>query len=57
MKNKNKKAHAPRNVGNRDLAVAMVEKRRSNAAVKHADRRTKRLRTRATALRAAVGEW
>lgn len=38
-------------------AQAMVEKRRSNAAGKHADKRTKRARTRGAAKARALKEW
>lgn len=38
-------------------AQAMVEKRRSNAAGKHADKRTKRVRTRSAAKARAMKEW
>lgn len=44
-------------VANRALAVAMVGKRTSNAAGKHADKRTKRARTRATQRARALKEW
>lgn len=44
-------------VGNLALAQAMVEKRRSNAAVKHLDKRTRRVRTRSAAKARAMGEW
>lgn len=36
---------------------ARQERRRSNAAGLHGDRRTKRLRTRSTQKRAALTEW
>lgn len=39
---------------NPDLARAMAEKRRSNAAGKHRDRRTKRVRSRAAKRAAAI---
>lgn len=39
------------------LAQAMVEKRRSNAAGKHSDKRTKRARTRSAAKARAMKEW
>lgn len=39
---------------NPDLARAMVEKRRSNAASKHQDKRSKRARTRAAEKERAV---
>jgi hypothetical protein len=41
------KRKTPLVVGNHELAVAMQEKRRSNAAGTHADRRTHRVRSRA----------
>lgn len=42
---------------NRALAIAMVGKRTSNAAGKHADKRTKRARTRSAQRARAMGEW
>jgi hypothetical protein len=42
--------------GNKPLMRAMQGKRLSNAAGKHADRRTRRVRTRAAAKRRAVQE-
>lgn len=44
-------------VGNRDLAVAMQEKRRSNAASTHQDRRTRKNRDRAAQRRNAIGDF
>jgi hypothetical protein len=41
---------------NEDLYRAMQEKRRSSAASPHADRRTRRQRTRADAKRRAIRE-
>lgn len=41
---------------NRALALAMVGKRSSNAAGKHADRRTRRVRTRAAQRARVIGE-
>lgn len=41
---------------NPDLARAMVEKRRSSAASKHQDKRTKRARTRAAQRGRAVDD-
>jgi hypothetical protein len=38
-------------------AQAMVEKRRSNAAGKHLDKRTRRARTRSAAKARAMKEW
>lgn len=43
-------------VGNPALALAMVEKRRSGAAGPHADRRTRRERTRGASLARAIRE-
>ena len=43
-------------MGNSAYAAAMRELRRSNAAVKHLDRRTRRARTRQTQTRRAVRE-
>jgi hypothetical protein len=42
--------------GNKPLMRAMQDKRRSGAAGKHADRRSRRARTRQAALRRAVRE-
>lgn len=42
---------------NRPLAIAMVGKRTSSAAGKHADKRTKRARTRGAAKCRAIGEY
>lgn len=42
--------------GNRERVLAVQERRRSGAAGKHGDRRTKRLRTRAAQKRAAIRE-
>lgn len=42
---------------NKALALAMVEKRRSNAAGKHADKRDKRARTRDAQKRRAMKDW
>jgi hypothetical protein len=39
------------------LAKAMVEKRRSNSAGKHADKRTRRARTRGAAKARAMKEF
>lgn len=39
------------------MAAAMRDLRRSNAAGTHADRRTKRQRSRNAAKRAAIAEW
>jgi hypothetical protein len=44
-------------VANRALAVAMVGKRTSNAAGKHADKRSKRVRTRSAAKARALKEY
>lgn len=44
------------NPSNRDLYDAMMEKRRSNAARPHLDRRTKRQRTKREQIRKAVRE-
>jgi hypothetical protein len=44
-------------VANRALAVAMVGKRTSNAAGKHADKRSKRVRTRSSAKARALKEY
>lgn len=43
-------------VGNPALALAMVEKRRSGAAGPHADRRTRRVKTRGAAKSRAIRE-
>ena len=43
--------------GNLALAVAMQGKRISNAAGTHADKRSKRTRTRGAAKSRAIGEW
>lgn len=45
------------NAENPDLARAMAEKRRSNAAGKHGDRRTKRIRTRGAQRARAIREF
>lgn len=42
--------------GNRERVLAVQERRRSGAAGKHGDRRTKRLRTRSAQKRAAIRE-
>lgn len=39
------------------LAEAMIGKRTSSAAGKHADKRAKRARTRAAAKNRAMGDW
>lgn len=43
-------------MGNERLAAAMLELRRSNAATRHADKRTRRARTRAAAKARALKE-
>ena len=53
----NKNTWTGKGVGNKDYAVAMVELRRSGAAGKHADKRTKRMKTRAARKSAALREW
>lgn len=42
---------------NRPLALAMVGKRQSNAAGKHADKRDKRTRTRGAQKARAMKDW
>lgn len=44
-------------VGNRPLAVAMQEKRRSNASGTHSDRRTKRNRSRSARRANAIADF
>ena len=51
------KRTAKRSTANLALAQAMVGKRTSNAAGKHADRRNKRARTRAASKARAMREW
>ncbi len=46
-----------KDAANPALAKAMAEKRRSGAAGTHADRRTKRNRTRAAQRRSALKGW
>ena len=48
---------AKRGAANRALAVAMVGKRSSNAAGPHADRRTRRTRTRAAQRARVLGDY
>lgn len=48
--------HKQQKVGNLDMTRAMIGKRSSNAAGKHADKRTKRARTRAAATARAIKE-
>lgn len=46
-----------RGIANPAYALAMVELRRSNASGTHADKRTKRVRTRSASKRRAVEDY
>lgn len=50
------KPEKPKGVPNPEYARAMAELRRSNASGTHADKRTKRQRTRSSAKRRAIEE-
>jgi len=54
---KHKRSHYVIPAMTAEQLTAIQERRRSNAAGLHADRRTRRTRTRATSKRAALKDW